>query len=400
MAFNMSRVALGFAGGALSGYDTMLKAKMQEEYEQKREEALYNRQKNLMEQQAKINQAWETDPNNPDTQVKKQNILASQAGTRDQDRRFALQEKEYQTNTQFKSAELGLRQQALSIEASRTAALNAASAASARSSNLQSDLIQLKIDAEKDPEKAVETVAVAYGKLLAKSGKTQEQIDAGVNKVRESGINSFDKLVEIHTGGKEIFKEAQRVSAKAIENRQEDLKGKTPKEIIAEWNTIAPKDQQTVNPAEAEANLLKTSGQAAYVAFLGSTGLSDTPKSKDTDKVENQAEKESWKIQQVANEVSRIAAIPPNKRTEEEKKTYSGGLKWADNLPKAQSDLFYEYVETPGPVEGVVGALKNTRFYRNYEEQKRRQDELDKRRKENLTPNATRNRSILKNEQQ
>lgn len=61
----------------------------------------------------------------------------------------------------------------------------------------------------KNPEKAVETVAVAYGKLLAKSGKTQEQIDAGVNKVRESGINSFDKLAEIHTGGKEIFKEAQ-----------------------------------------------------------------------------------------------------------------------------------------------------------------------------------------------
>ena len=73
MAFDMSRVALGFAGGALSGYDTMLKAKMQEEYQQKREEAMYNRQKNLMEQQAKINQDWETDPNNPDTQVKKQN---------------------------------------------------------------------------------------------------------------------------------------------------------------------------------------------------------------------------------------------------------------------------------------------------------------------------------------
>ena len=104
MAFDMSRVALGFAGGALSGYDAMLKAKMQEEYQQKREEAMYNRQKNLMEQQAKINQAWETNPNNPDTQVKKQNILASQASIKHQDRIFALQEKEYQTNTQFKVA--------------------------------------------------------------------------------------------------------------------------------------------------------------------------------------------------------------------------------------------------------------------------------------------------------
>ena len=75
-------------------------------------------------------------------------------------------------------------------------------------------------------------------------------------------------------------------------------------------------------------------------------------------------------------------------------------MKWADNLPKAQSDLFYEYVETPGLVEGVVGALKNTGLYRNYEEQNRRKKELDKRRKENLTPNAIKNRSILKNEQQ
>ena len=77
MGFDMSRVALGFAGGALSGYDTMLKAKMQEEYQQKREEATYNRQKNLMEQQAKITQEWALRPDNPDNMKTMQDISTS-----------------------------------------------------------------------------------------------------------------------------------------------------------------------------------------------------------------------------------------------------------------------------------------------------------------------------------
>ena len=213
MAFDISRVALGFAGGALSGYDAMLKAKMQEEYQQKREEAMYNRQKNLMEQQAKINQAWETDPNNPDTQVKKQNILASQASIKHQDRTFALQEKEYLTNTQFKSAELGLRQQALSIEASRTAALNAASAASAKSSGLQAQIAQLQLEAITNPDAANERVATAYSNQIAKSGATPEEVEAAKNLVRQSGATSFSDLATLQTNNKEVLKEATKVKA-------------------------------------------------------------------------------------------------------------------------------------------------------------------------------------------
>ena len=269
MAFDMSRVALGFAGGALSGYDAMLKAKMQEEYQQKREEAMYNRQKNLMEQQAKINQAWETDPNNPDTQVKKQNILASQASIKHQDRTFALQEKEYLTNTQFKSAELGLRQQALSIEASRTAALNAASAASAKSSGLQAQIAQLQLEAITNPDAANERVATAYSNQIAKSGAAPEEVEAAKNLVRQSGATSFSDLATLQTNNKEVLKEATKVKAEAIKKADEELGKLEPTDWIERWAKIAP-GAATKDPMEAKQNLLRTSGETAFVSFLSS----------------------------------------------------------------------------------------------------------------------------------
>lgn len=379
MAFNMSRVALGFAGGALSGYDTMLKAKMQEEYEQKKEEALYNRQKNLMEQQAKINQAWETDPNNPDTQVKKQNILASQAGIRDQDRRFALQEKEYQTNTQFKAAELGLRQQALSIEASRTAALNAASAASAKSSGLQAQIAQLQLEAITNPDAANERVATAYSNQIAKSGAAPEEVEAAKNLVRQSGATSFSDLATLQTNNKEVLKEATKVKAEAIKKADEELGKLEPTDWIERWAKIAP-GAATKDPMEAKQNLLRTSGETAFVSFLNSnTSSSIAEKSS----APTEASKKNFIISKMASDASKILATPEQDRTEEDKKVLEIIRTEVNVLPKEEQVRFNSMVQTPS-------WIKETAPFKNLAEQRRRAKSAEEKRKEMLEESKVR----------
>ena len=379
MGFDMSRVALGFAGGALSGYDTMLKAKMQEEYQQKREEATYNRQKNLMEQQAKITQAWETDPNNPDTQVKKQNILASQAGIKHQDRTFALQEKEYQTNTQFKSAELGLRQQALSIEASRTAALNAASAASAKSSGLQAQIAQLQLEAITNPDAANERVATAYSNQIAKSGAAPEEVEAAKNLVRQSGATSFSDLATLQTNNKEILKEATKVKAEAIKKADEELGKLEPTDWIERWAKIAP-GAATKDPMEAKQNLLRTSGETAFVSFLGSsTSTSVAEKNSAT----TEASKKNFTISKMASDASKILATPEQDRTEEDKKVLEIIRTEVNVLPKEEQVRFNSMVQTPS-------WIKETAPFKNLAEQRRRAKSAEEKRKEMLEESKAR----------
>ena len=380
MASNMSRVALGFAGGALSGYDTMLKAKMQEEYQQKREEAMYNRQKNLMEQQAKINQAWETNPNNPDTQVKKQNILASQASIKHQDRTFALQEKEYQTNTQFKSAELGLRQQALSIEASRTAALNAASAASAKSSGLQAQIAQLQLEAITNPDAANERVATAYSNQIAKSGATPEEVEAAKNLVRQSGATSFSDLATLQTNNKEILKEATKVKAEAIKKADEELGKLEPTDWIERWAKISP-GAATKDPMEAKQNLLRTSGETAFVSFLSSNTSSSSVAEKNPAPTE--ASKKNFIISKMASDASKILATPEQDRTEEDKKVLEIIRTEVNVLPKEEQVKFNSMVQTPS-------WIKETAPFKNLAEQRRRAKSAEEKRKEMLEESKAR----------
>lgn len=379
MAFDMSRVALGFAGGALSGYDTMLKAKMQEEYQQKREEAMYNRQKNLMEQQAKINQAWETHPDNPDTQVKKQNILASQASIKHQDRSFALEEEKYKTDTQFKSAELGLRQQALSIEASRTAALNAASAASAKSSGLQAQIAQLQLEAITNPDAANERIATAYSNQIAKSGAAPEEVEAAKNLVRQSGATSFSDLASLQTNNKELLKEATKVKAEAIKKADEELGKLEPTDWIERWAKIAP-SAATKDPMEAKQNLLRTSGEAAFVSFLGSS----TPSSAvQKNSASAETSKKNFTLSKMASDVSNILATPEQDRTEEQKKVLEIIKTEVNVLPKEEQIKFNSMVETPS-------WIKETKPFRNLAEQRRRAKSVEERRKEMLEENKMR----------
>ena len=380
MGFDMSRVALGFAGGALSGYDTMLKAKMQEEYQQKREEAMYNRQKNLMEQQAKINQAWETDPNNPDTQVKKQNILASQASIKHQDRTFALQEKEYQTNTQFKSAELGLRQQALSIEASRTAALNAASAASAKSSGLQAQIAQLQLEAITNPDAANERVATAYSNQIAKSGAAPEEVEAAKNLVRQSGATSFSDLATLQTNNKEVLKEATKVKAEAIKKADEELGKLEPTDWIERWAKIAP-GAATKDPMEAKQNLLRTSGETAFVSFLNSNTSPSSVAEKNPAPTE--ASKKNFIISKMASDASKILATPEQDRTEEDKKILEIIRTEVNVLPKEEQVKFNSMVQTPS-------WIKETTPFKNLAEQRRRAKSVEEKRKEMLEESKAR----------
>ena len=375
----MSRVALGFAGGALSGYDAMLKAKMQEEYQQKREEAMYNRQKNLMEQQAKINQAWETDPNNPDTQVKKQNILASQASIKHQDRTFALQEKEYQTNTQFKAAELGLRQQALSIEASRTAALNAASAASAKSSGLQAQIAQLQLEAITNPDAANERVATAYSNQIAKSGATPEEVEAAKNLVRQSGATSFSDLATLQTNNKEVLKEATKVKAEAIKKADEELGKLEPTDWIERWAKIAP-GAATKDPMEAKQNLLRTSGETAFVSFLSSNTSSSVA---EKNSAPTEASKKNFIISKMASDASKILATPEQDRTEEDKKVLEIIRTEVNVLPKEEQVKFNSMVQTPS-------WIKETAPFKNLAEQRRRAKSAEEKRKEMLEESKAR----------
>ena len=175
MASDISRVALGFAGGALSGYDTMLKAKMQEEYQQKREEAIYNREKNLMEQQAKISQEWSLRPDNPENMKAMQDISMSKT-----------QEKYIGKNHQLAVDQLNQKrlqdERSYALDLRRTAAAESAAAFSRNVDALRLKSAELEYNMKADPTGYTANIISKNGALyeqkLLESGQGEEEAKA------------------------------------------------------------------------------------------------------------------------------------------------------------------------------------------------------------------------------
>ena len=192
MGFDMSRVALGFAGGALSGYDTMLKAKMQEEYQQKREEAMYNRQKNLMEQQAKITQEWALRPDNPDNMKTMQDISTSKT-------QQEYVSKNYQLNVEQLNQRKLQDERSYTLDMRRTAAAESAAAASraAAAFSRNVDALRLKSAELEYNMKADPTGYTAN--IISKNGALYEQklLESGQGEEEAKALRAVYELKQV-----------------------------------------------------------------------------------------------------------------------------------------------------------------------------------------------------------
>ena len=192
MAFDMSRVALVFAGGALSGYDTMLKAKMQEEYQQKREEAMYNRQKNLMEQQAKISQEWALRPDNPDNMKTMQDISTSKT----------QQEyigKNYQLNVEQLNQRKLQDERSYTLDLRRTAAAESAAAASRAAAAFSRDVDALRLKSA-ELEYNMKADPTGYtANIISKNGALYEQklLESGQGEEEAKALRAVYELKQV-----------------------------------------------------------------------------------------------------------------------------------------------------------------------------------------------------------
>ena len=192
MAFDMSRVALGFVGGALSGYDTMLKAKMQEEYQQKREEAIYNREKNLMEQQAKISQEWALRPDNPENMRIMQDISTSKT-------QQEYVGKNYQLNVEELKHRKLQDERSYNLDVRRTAAAESAAAASRAAAAFSRDVDALRLKSA-ELEYNMKADPTGYtANIISKNGALYEQklLESGQGEEEAKALRAVYELKQV-----------------------------------------------------------------------------------------------------------------------------------------------------------------------------------------------------------
>ena len=331
MAFNMSRVALGFAGGALSGYDTMLKAKMQEEYQQKREEAMYNREKNLMELRAKTEQEWALRPDNPENMRIMQDISTSKT----------QQEyigKNYQLNVDQLNQRKLQDERSYALDLRRTAAAEAAASASRSADAVKRQLYSIQLGEAKDPIGTKLAEATKLGeslrKVLADSGDPPEIInrkvtEATVSHLTGQKISSDNKQVE-------VFNDRYKKNADIVA-------AIPPEEIPVEWAkmTGGKKSQYPGdNVAKTQMIIGRTSADmSAYNQMIGGS-----KEGGDNDKPPVSPEFFVNKLASIANDLNKV---PPDKRSSEQIETYNTIKKEVGTLPKDQQDAFYTKLEKP-----------------------------------------------------
>lgn len=331
MAFDMSRVALGFAGGALSGYDTMLKAKMQEEYQQKREEAMYNREKNLMELKAKTEQEWALRADNPENMRIMQDISASKT-------QQEYVGKNYQLNVEELKHRKLQDERSYNLDVRRTAAAEAAASASRSADAVKQQLYSIQFDEAKDPIGTKLKEAIKLGeslrKVLADSGDPPEIINRKVTEATVSHligqkISSDNKQVE-------VFNDRYKKNADIVANIP-------PDEIPVEWAkmTGGKKNQYPGdNVAKTQMIVGRTSADmSAYNQMIGGS-----KEGGDNDKPPVSPE---FLVNKLASIVNDLNKVPPDKRSSEQIETYNTIKKEVGTLPKDQQDAFYTKLEKP-----------------------------------------------------
>lgn len=278
MAFDMSRVALGFAGGALSGYDTMLKAKMQEEYQQKREEAMYNRQKNLMEQQAKISQEWALRPDNPENMKAMQDISTSKT-----------QEKYIGKNYQLAVEQLNQRklqdERSYTLDLRRTAAAESAAAASRAAAAFSRDVDALRLkSAELEYNMKVDPTGYTAN-IISKNGALYEQklLESGQGEEEAKALRAVYELKQVPgiADKKDISDDILKsLAPKAVDA----VKGLSDEEVEVSFMAVRP-GAKYPGRALAEGPIIRATLAQQVDAVIGAGGSGVIPQtSKQEDK--------------------------------------------------------------------------------------------------------------------
>ena len=349
MGFDMSRVALGFAGGALSGYDTMLKAKMQEEYQQKREEATYNREKNIMMLRAKTEQEWALRPDNPDNMKTMQDISTSKT-------QQEYVGKNYQLNVDQLNQQKLQNERSYTLDMRRTAAAESAANASRSADAVKQQLYTLQLGEAKDPIgtklKEATKLGESLRQVLADSGDSPEVIN---RKVTEAAVSHLTGQKVVDNKQAEVFNDRYEKNA--------DIVAAIPSENISEEWAKMTGGKKNKYPGDAVARtqmiVMRTSvDMSAYnQTFEGPKegGGKDKP-----------PVSPEFLVNKFASEVNRITEIPPNKRSPEDIETLNTIKKEIDTLPKDQQDSVHsklkrrsqvgEWWESTGPGKRLTRA--------------------------------------------
>lgn len=354
MGFDMSRVALGFAGGALSGYDTMLKAKMQEEYQQRREEATYNREKNIMMLKTKTEQEWALRPDNPDNMKTMQDISTSKTQQEYVSKNYQLnvdqlnQQKVRDSN----SYNLGLR---------HAAAAEAAANASRSADAVKQQLYTLQLGEAKDPIgtklKEATKLGESLRQVLADSGDSPEVID---RKATEAAVSHLTGQKIGDNKQAEVFNDRYKKNADIIA-------AIPPEERPEEWAKMTGgKKNQYPGDAVAGTQMIVMRTSADMSAYNQMIGGPKDGGGKDKPPVSPE-----FIVNKFASEVNRITEISPNKRSPEDIETLNTIKKEIDTLPKDQQDSVYSKLKRRSQVKewwGSTGPGKRLTRTRELEE--------------------------------
>ena len=288
MASNMSRVALGFAGGALSGYDTMLKAKMQEEYQQKREEAMYNRQKNLMEQQAKITQEWALRPDNPENMRIMQDISTSKT-------QQEYVGKNYQLNVDRLKQEKLQDERAYSLDLRRTAAAESAAAASRAAAAFSRDVDALRLKSA-ELEYNMKADPTGYtANIISKNGALYEQklLESGQGEEEAKALRAVYELKQVPgvADKKDISDDILKsLAPKAVDA----VKGLSDEEVETSFMAVSP-GVKYPGRALAEGPIIRATlaQQVDAVTGAGGSGVIPQTSKQEVDKDKTLLEKQT-----------------------------------------------------------------------------------------------------------
>lgn len=223
-------MALGFAGGALSGYNAVLQTKMKEDYENRMEEARLERQKNYAR--------WTEDTINAPIRTEQ----------------YARQDARYKVEDQFKERELGQRDQQIDIsraqlDISRRSAANQEARLNNEERRLQmqeerdkitNQINQLKLDEITNPALKIEREAKANQALVNQvdremimQEKSPQEREFKRALVQASRATSFEELSKYENRtDPELSKDLRAAVFKAQEEARKSINELKTEDII------------------------------------------------------------------------------------------------------------------------------------------------------------------------
>lgn len=266
MGFNWERGALGFAGGALSGYDYMLKSKMKEEYETKMEEARAQRAENMQIQAEKRQQAWAVHPDNPNRKDRAEDVKYREDkfayDKLHDERMLSIQEQEMKARAADRAAAAAERAEARSMRQQELAENRAwREGEPARALKQAEDLARLNMKLQ--DENVKKEADKIYDVTLKMAAGTEEEKKQQAELTRTAFVYSGEKNIE-------GFRQATAAQQKEYNNNLISVSKENYNKSVAAINEL-PKEEAISSAnkiLEAAGNKSQVSNEAQARALL------------------------------------------------------------------------------------------------------------------------------------